>query len=278
MPAKTYPWTGLRSSLRRRLSQQYYRVAPEPTPNAASRAEAPLFKEATAYLDEQIRLRYNGRDDAHKWMASDLNHARRFVTSLTWTPDVSGRVLDPAAGNGLFSLLIRRFRKYQFEVPGYYNLEKDPAPYADESLDGAILMEVLEHFTVDPMFCLVEFNRILKPGGFLFLTTPNIASWVSLANLINHHTPYVYGMFERHHCPDRHNREYTWLEVGRMAEAAGFDIERLEAITVYPAHDAVPPIWGVDPKNRGDTTFLLARKAGPVRERYCDWLYENWAG
>ncbi len=33
-------------------------------------------------------------------------------------------------------------------------------------------MEVLEHFTADPMFALAELNRVLKPGGFLLLTTP----------------------------------------------------------------------------------------------------------
>ena len=92
---------------------------------------------------------------------------------------------------------MRHFLGYEVEVPGFWDLEKDPAPYADASFDGVVLMEVLEHFKVDPMFAMAELNRILRPGGFLFLTTPNIASWVSLYNMINWHTPYIYGMFER---------------------------------------------------------------------------------
>jgi SAM-dependent methyltransferase len=229
-----------------------------------------------AFLTQQIRERYADADPADKYLGNDINHIRRFVTSLQWIPERPGRVIDPAAGNGLFPILMRQFRESELEIPPFFNLEKEPAPYPDATFDGVILMEVLEHFTVDPMYALAEFNRILKPEGFLFLTTPNLASWASLRSLINHDTPYLYGFFERKPCPDRHNREYTWLEVGRLAQSAGFRVERLEGITVYPERDAVRPILGIPSKNRGDTTFLLARKDGPVRDRYPDWLYANW--
>lgn len=284
--------TGLASSVHRRLTGRWRRdspapavhAAPEPAPAPEPEPEPepvpqsdPFAEEVAAYLKSLILKRHS--DGSNKWMLNDFNHMRRFVTSLLWIPDNPGRVLDPAAGGGaMFPDLLRHFRHAEVDTPPYYNLEKEPAPYADDTFDGVVLMEVLEHFTVDPMYALVELNRIIKPGGFLFLTTPNIASWVSLKNLINWHTPYIYGLFERHHNPDRHNREYTVIEVERMAQAAGFGTERLEAITVYPDHDEVGPIPGIDPYNRGDTTFLLARKEGPVRDRYPDWLYANWGG
>jgi SAM-dependent methyltransferase len=281
------PWAGLASTVQRRLSAGWRRhtgaatPAPvaEPAPPAAPQPAPepdPFAEEVRAYLYRKIVERYGEGEQANRYMANDLNHVRRYVTSLTWVPEGEGRVIDPAAGNGLFPALLRHFRRCEVEVPAYFNLEKDRAPYPDEAFDGVVLMEVLEHFTVDPMGAVAELNRMLKPGGFLFLTTPNIASWVSLYNLIHYHSPYMYGVFERHHCPDRHNREYTVLEVGRLAEAVGFRVERLEAITVYPDHDAVGPIPGIRSENRGDTTFLLARKEGPVRERYPEWLYTNW--
>lgn len=243
-------------------------VEPEPRPD-------PFTEEVTEYLKGLILARHS--DGANPWMHNDLNHMRRFVTSLLWIPDDAGRVLDPAAGGGaMFPSLLRHFRHAEVDAPAYFNLEKVPAPYPDATFDGVVLMEVLEHFTVDPMYALAELNRVVKPGGFLFLTTPNIASWVSLTNLINWHTPYIYGLFERQPNPDRHNREYTVIEVERLARAAGFETERMEAITAYPAHDCVAPIPGIDPYNRGDTTFLLARKVGPVVDRYPDWLYANW--
>jgi hypothetical protein len=126
------------------------------------------------------------------------------------------------------------------------------------------------------MYALVDLNRVLRPGGFLFLTTPNIARWGAVHALLNHQTPYLYGVFERTPSPDRHNREYTVPEVAKMAEAAGFHVERAEGISVYPSHVLIPPVPGVDPTNRGDTVFLLARKTGPVVDRYPEWLYANW--
>jgi len=44
--------------------------------------------------------------------------------------------------------------------------------FEDNSFDGAIMLESLEHF-FDPIFVLKETHRILKPGGQLFITVPN---------------------------------------------------------------------------------------------------------
>jgi Methyltransferase domain len=244
-------------------------AAPEPPPID------PLVEKASEYLKGLILARHS--DDSNRHMHNDFNHMRRFVTSLTWIPDNAGRILDPAAGGGaMFPDMLRHFKGAEVETPPYYNLEKEPAPYPDATFDGVVLMEVLEHFTVDPMYALCELSRVIKPGGFLFLTTPNIASWLALNNLIKWHSPYLYGVFERKPNPDRHNREYTVVEVERLARAAGFETERLEALNAYDNAANIPPIPGIDPYNRGETTFLLARKVGPVVDRYPDWLYTNW--
>ena len=43
---------------------------------------------------------------------------------------------------------------------------------ADASLDMLLCCEVVEHLP-DPQFALIEMARILKPGGYAFITTPN---------------------------------------------------------------------------------------------------------
>jgi len=57
------------------------------------------------------------------------------------------------------------------------DLERDRLDLADASVDCAVFTEVLEH--LNPYYvehAISEVSRVLKPGGKLILTTPNIAS------------------------------------------------------------------------------------------------------
>ncbi len=49
-----------------------------------------------------------------------------------------------------------------------------PLPFVDESFDGAFMLEVIEHITGAEKL-VGEISRILKPGGFIIITTPNQA-------------------------------------------------------------------------------------------------------
>jgi 2-polyprenyl-3-methyl-5-hydroxy-6-metoxy-1,4-benzoquinol methylase len=51
-----------------------------------------------------------------------------------------------------------------------------PLPYVDAQFDAVISMDVVEH-VVDPPPWVQGALRVLKPGGLLFLTTPNYASY-----------------------------------------------------------------------------------------------------
>ncbi len=65
-----------------------------------------------------------------------------------------------------------------------FDAEKDRFPYADEYFDTVLCGELIEHLFEDPMHMMSEINRILKPGGHLVLTTPNIASFRGISAIL----------------------------------------------------------------------------------------------
>ncbi len=56
-----------------------------------------------------------------------------------------------------------------------FDAERDPFPYPDGYFSTILCCELIEHLPNDPMHMMMEINRILKTGGHLVLTTPNIA-------------------------------------------------------------------------------------------------------
>ena len=49
-------------------------------------------------------------------------------------------------------------------------------PFGDGAFDSVVCLEVLEHL-FEPQHALREIRRVLKPGGTLILTVPNVAYW-----------------------------------------------------------------------------------------------------
>ena len=163
-----------------------------------------------------------------------------------------------------------------------FNAESDPFPYPDGHFSTVLCCELLEHLPTDPMFMMGEINRILKPGGYLLLTTPNIASLRSIAAVLQGFHPQLFSTYIRpnEEGDARHHREYTCAEIKQLLENSGFEIARLETGSF---HDEPRPEYAwvehlleryiLSKDLRGDGIYVLGRKTGPVRERYPAWLY-----
>jgi len=165
-----------------------------------------------------------------------------------------------------------------------FNAEKDPFPYADKYFSTVLCCELIEHLFHDPMHLMVEVHRILKPGGHLVLTTPNLAALRGISAILQGFHP---GFFHAYVRPAtsgetdaRHNREYTPREIQRLLENSGFSIVRLET---GPFRDEPAPEYAwvthllerynLDTSLRGEGIFAVGRKTGPVGDRYPTWLY-----
>ena len=167
-----------------------------------------------------------------------------------------------------------------------------PFTYADESFDVVILTEVLEHLTRDPMHTIGELNRITRTGGWLLLSTPNCCSLRSVLKALRGQHPYIWCPYSKHAHRDRHNREYTPDEVRAVLECAGYEVVKLltrdesygpraswaRSSLRWLANRAVVLASltagrYVGPSLRGESIFALARKTGPVQDRFPEFLY-----
>lgn len=53
----------------------------------------------------------------------------------------------------------------------------EPLPFADESFDGVVMKDLLEH-VADPVALVREVRRVLRPGGRVFASSPDAQRWV----------------------------------------------------------------------------------------------------
>ena len=167
-----------------------------------------------------------------------------------------------------------------------FNAEKDAFPYDDGYFSTVLCCELVEHLTEDPMYMMSEINRILRPGGHLVLTTPNIGSLRAIAAILSGYHPgffpaYIRPRVEGEEPEARHNREYTAREIVHLFHYAGFDMTLLETGPFRdepkPEHAWVKHLLAryEQPVDlRGDGIYAVGRKSGGVRERYPAWLYQ----
>ncbi len=166
----------------------------------------------------------------------------------------------------------RQFDWYNFD------LTRHPFPMAEEVYDLVICCEILEHLPHDPMFMMEGINRVLKLGGILLLTTPNINSARSIKAMLNHEMPYLQYHYTSWASTEHHSLEYNPKLLQSLLEAAGMEIVTLKT------RDS----WSESPSEilnlltrlrlsrelREDNIFVLSKKKGPLLDRYPKPLYK----
>jgi hypothetical protein len=203
-------------------------------------------------------------------------HVVRYLTTYAITPKGPGILVDIGASE-IYGAPLTTLKEWDIRaIPVLsFDYEVDRLPFPDESVDGVLICEVLEHFVNDPLFCFIEINRILKPNGFVVVTTPNAASWYSIYRALNQEHPSrwpVYSLNEarrRHHI---HVREYLVSEVEQLLDGAGFG--GITSLTRdYAIQPPYRPIEGASTEHRGETIFSRGYKVGPPKKRAMQPLY-----
>lgn len=203
-------------------------------------------------------------------------HRRRYSMSLGWIQPLfkpGMRVLE-TGGFGPFTDTLRDFGVHVDTSEG--DLRYWPGAILPDTgaYDLVLSMEVLEHIADKEIDTPTEWSgsgaasylsamfRSLKQGGYLFLTTPNASSILTIHKALGGVAPYLYRP---------HVREYSVQEVVDMVKHAGFTVERIETHDVWQnaispeAHDRIVKFMAQTgwyaPDRRGEDTFILARKA-----------------
>lgn len=126
---------------------------------------------------------------------------------------------------------------------------ESPLPFPDSTFNAVWFGETLAHL-FDGHFALSEFNRVLKPGGLLILTTPYHGLVKNLA--------IVLFSFDEHFYPDNYRiRFYDRVGLERSLKRAGFKPE------VWKGVGRAWPMW--------KSFFVAARKSGkphPLASRH----------
>jgi SAM-dependent methyltransferase len=121
-------------------------------------------------------------------------------------------------------------------------------PVADGVADVVIMSELIEHL-VDPDGAVAEVRRVLRPGGSLLLSTPNLAAWYNRGLLAVGIQPIfsevsLRAVFGR---PGRvvagHLRLFTRRALTEFLTASGF---RCVTVTGARYHDVPRPLGPLD--------------------------------
>jgi SAM-dependent methyltransferase len=141
----------------------------------------------------------------------------------------------------------------------FCNVERSDLPFRNDSFDYVLFTEVLEHIAIKkPSVIISEIYRVLRPGGVLYLTTPNVAHWTNIVALLLNKNIFwnpsnFYGSL------DRHNREYTSPEVVDALTDGGFKDIQLD---FYNAHSN----WNSEmPKSIHPLMNFQTQKLGKIK-------------
>lgn len=214
--------------------------------------------------------------------ATDFEN-RRVILDLLES-DKFAKVLDCGCGEGNFTLELGKrigaanlygieiadeFRGLPEErgVTVYIADLNGALPIDDESFDVVVASQVIEHIYRTDGF-VREIHRVLKPGGYAVMSTPNLASHHNIfflllglqpfpakvsdevASLGNRFDPEYKVKRDRNYPAHSHLRLFTASALKELFQYHGFKVEKISGVGYYPFPNSVARIAAhIDPRH-----------------------------
>ncbi len=180
---------------------------------------------------------YAQRGDYHRHLDPHWSYAPIYVRKLRWVDEAlekipkTARILDVGAGEGA---LVERYRGRGWDILGvdaaYESASVKRAdllalPFESGVFDQALCLDVLEHVDLlEQRRALFEIARVLKPGGGLLLSVPNLAHLHSRIRFL------FSGKLTRTSAVERHPGDRPLGEYLELMASSGFEVTRRSGI------------------------------------------------
>ncbi len=238
---------------------------------------------------------------------------RRFVYTYGLARALSGNCLELGANPYFTTILLQEFTQLKLSLANYFgshldkvvtqevnykhfksgdnvsvkltsshfNIEEERFPFADAEFDVVLFCEIIEHLLMNPVAVLKEIKRVLKPGGALILTTPNVSRLENVTKMVagvNIYDPYSgYGPY------GRHNREYNQHELYLLLDYLGFTLDAMftadvhqNNATSYSSISDLEHLLKHRELGLGQYIFVRALNTGKAGEKKPLFLYRSY--
>lgn len=212
-----------------------------PSKESAS-AVTKFVQKLTPFFENDARI--HEYMDTHKDRISfDLDYAKKFLKPRSNILEIGAfpyLLTLPLIETGFeVTVVDKPSRETSAEIATHWKLrtvacdvDNEKLPFDADQFDCVILNEVFEHLRFNLIFTMREIRRVIRPGGLLLLSTPNLRSLQGLYHLLWKWEAFsaMGGIYHNYAELETigvmgHVREYTSKEIADFLQEIGFHIE-----------------------------------------------------